>query len=780
MANDTKYGYLISPAPQFLDTNGRPLSGGRLKVYIAGTTTKATTYSDWNLTKNTWPVVLDAMGTCQVIVSSAELYKFVLESAEGEEPLVTRDNVAVAYANVDITGIGSEVVNSDGSVDVTATTDPDTGRTTYDVSVKDTVQDLEGLIEDETDRATAAEKAAKTEIVAGDNITVTKTVGANGQDVYTIDGEAGDNLVEDVRVNGASVVTDKVANIDVPVAGTASPHMDGTASAGASGKYAREDHVHPSDTSREAVANKTTVVLGTSESKYPTDKAVWNFVNSSIATNTAYYISDNGEPFTSVEELEAYSGTVTNNDYAFVTGTDSAGNTYYDRYKATVRDSTVTWALEYRLNNSSFTAAQWAAINSGITAALVAKIHDHANKAVLDGITATDVSNWNNKMPKQTAGNASTPIYLNNGTATACGTLTGRVASSRIYADTTGFYKILSIVRTTDPNKGGVIVPWISRSSTYPFQGELHICTTGSAVTTWGNNSYNLFFSNNDHATRPQFYIAANDTNGIDIYARLMSGYSTFAWAPTATGQDVTYYKQRVDALPEDAVQLTDRVNASLPAWSVGSASTPVYFENGVAKEATDVSGKANEVIAAALNEINARLESVEDRENFGDLVAETVSMQEFPLVGGKSMVLFGSSSPDSAPSYAGQLYLDLTNKNLYFSVGQSSASDWVLAKKKQSAVTLNGSTIKTVTRITQDANGTVGATFEDIQSASTTQKGVVQLSDSTASASSETAATSAAVKQAYDLAASKQEAITWMTDAEALQLWTDAWNAAT
>lgn len=197
MANDTKYGYLISPAPQFLDTNGKPISGGKLKVYIAGTTTKATTYSDWNLTKNTWPIVLDAMGTCQVIVSSANLYKFVLESAEGEEPLITRDNVAVAYANVDITGIGSEVVNSDGSVDVTATTDPDTGRTTYDVSVKDTVQDLEGLIEGETDRATAAEKAAKTEIVAGDNITVTKTVGADGQDVYTITG-----LVEATGVFG--------------------------------------------------------------------------------------------------------------------------------------------------------------------------------------------------------------------------------------------------------------------------------------------------------------------------------------------------------------------------------------------------------------------------------------------------------------------------------------------------------------------------------------------------------------------------------------------------
>lgn len=291
MANNTKYGYLISPAPQFLDTNGKPISGGKLKVYIAGTTTKATTYSDWNLTKNTWPIVLDSMGTCQVIVSSANLYKFVLESAEGEEPLVTRDNVSVSSEQQIIYTTANKVDSSDSTVDVTATTDPDTGIVTYDLSIQkeiDRAGEAEGAlaedIADEIDRAKTAEKAAKTEIVEGDNITVTKTVGADGQDVYTIDGKGEDNLVDDVRVNGTSVVTDKVANIDVPDAGTASPHMDGTASAGASGKFAREDHVHPSDTSREAVANKTTVVLGTSDSKYPTDKAVANFVNSSIAT----------------------------------------------------------------------------------------------------------------------------------------------------------------------------------------------------------------------------------------------------------------------------------------------------------------------------------------------------------------------------------------------------------------------------------------------------------------------------------------------------------------
>lgn len=103
-----------------------------------------------------------------------------------------------------------------------------------------------------------------------------------------------------------------------------------------------------------------------------------NFVNSTVGTNTANYIyktESGGEklPFSSVAELEAYAGTVTNNDYAFVSGIDENGNAYYDRYKANVNDGVVTWAKEYRLNNSSFTAEQWAAIQSGITAEKVAQ-----------------------------------------------------------------------------------------------------------------------------------------------------------------------------------------------------------------------------------------------------------------------------------------------------------------------------------------------------------------------------------------------------------------------
>ena len=124
--------------------------------------------------------------------------------------------------------------------------------------------------------------------------------------------------------------------------------------------------------SQSDIANIKTLIPNTaSASNELADK---NFVNSTVGTNTVNYISNGGEPFTSLAALESYAGTVTNNDYAFVTGVDEAGNIFFDRYKASVIDNTVTWAKEYRLNNSSFTAEQWAAIQSGITAEKLAQL----------------------------------------------------------------------------------------------------------------------------------------------------------------------------------------------------------------------------------------------------------------------------------------------------------------------------------------------------------------------------------------------------------------------
>lgn len=125
-----------------------------------------------------------------------------------------------------------------------------------------------------------------------------------------------------------------------------------------------------------------------------------NFVNSSVATNTANYISDNGQPFQSLEVLEAYEGVLTNNDYAFVVGVDSVGNTTYSRYKYNA--STQQWALEYVLNNSSFTAEQWESISSGITNSLVAKLSAMPTNSELTTILneKVDTTDLNKYVPK--------------------------------------------------------------------------------------------------------------------------------------------------------------------------------------------------------------------------------------------------------------------------------------------------------------------------------------------------------------------------------------------
>lgn len=98
-----------------------------------------------------------------------------------------------------------------------------------------------------------------------------------------------------------------------------------------------------------------------------------NFVNSSISTNTANFLGT----YTSLADIEAIQNP-TNNDYAFLQTTDSAGNNLFDRYKYNADQG--EWLFEYELNNSSFTAEQWATINSGLT-----------SSSVSDAIGALDV-----------------------------------------------------------------------------------------------------------------------------------------------------------------------------------------------------------------------------------------------------------------------------------------------------------------------------------------------------------------------------------------------------
>lgn len=145
-----------------------------------------------------------------------------------------------------------------------------------------------------------------------------------------------------------------------------------------------------------------------------------DFVNSSITTATATYqgsynlVSDLSlTTQASHGQIEDALGTAIsgadNNDYAFVqiptadaTPTEIAS---VERYKF----NGTRWSYEYAINNSGFTAAQWAAVNSGITSGLVAKLgqltgNTYSAQNGLAGLFGIDNNGaWQNIVPSDLA-----------------------------------------------------------------------------------------------------------------------------------------------------------------------------------------------------------------------------------------------------------------------------------------------------------------------------------------------------------------------------------------
>lgn len=102
----------------------------------------------------------------------------------------------------------------------------------------------------------------------------------------------------------SGITAAKVATYDaisVPTASTASPQMDGTASAGSSSNWSRGDHVHPSDTSKQdalSTAQLNAVNSGITAAKVATYDAINVPTNVSAFNNDAGYLTS--APVTSV------------------------------------------------------------------------------------------------------------------------------------------------------------------------------------------------------------------------------------------------------------------------------------------------------------------------------------------------------------------------------------------------------------------------------------------------------------------------------------------------
>lgn len=99
---------------QFFTNNGKPLTGGKLYTYAAGTTTPATTYtSSSGSTPNSNPIVLDSAGRVsgEIWLTAGSAYKFVLKTSD-DVLIGTYDNIAGVN---DITAAFAALAASSGS-----------------------------------------------------------------------------------------------------------------------------------------------------------------------------------------------------------------------------------------------------------------------------------------------------------------------------------------------------------------------------------------------------------------------------------------------------------------------------------------------------------------------------------------------------------------------------------------------------------------------------------------------------------------------------------------
>lgn len=293
---------------------------------------------------------------------------------------------------------------------------------------------ITGTLASQTDLQNALN--AKQDILSsaneGDDISITLVNGVPKINVINIQGD-----ISDIQ-GDISTINDDISDMVSDIGDINSDISDLQSDVGTIQSYIPSN---ASSSNQLAVHSDITTIQGnitsidgrvtTIESKIPTQASTTNqladkeFVNSSIATNTANFIGT----FSNVSSLLAYSGTLTNNDYAFVMNSVITNNgsdwttfsdldnfnkdlvtnfdyawvvngskfdlyrfditaqtwgsratninktdvtlvTAYNRYK--YNGDTSEWIWEYTLNNSSFTASQWAAINSTITSAKVA------------------------------------------------------------------------------------------------------------------------------------------------------------------------------------------------------------------------------------------------------------------------------------------------------------------------------------------------------------------------------------------------------------------------
>ena len=465
-----------------------------------------------------------------------------------------------------------------------------------------------------------------------------------------------------------------------------------------------------------------------------------DFVNSSISTNTANFLGT----YTSLADIEAIQNP-TNNDYAFLQTTDQAGNSVFDRYKYNAEQD--EWLFEYELNNSSFTAEQWATINSGLT-----------SSSISDAINALDVaqSGGNGKYIKaisETDGkiSATEGTIDTSVTSGSANPVTGGAVSTALVG------KKNTQTAKTDPSASGNSTTFIA-TITQNTNGE--ITATKKSV--------------QPASTSQSGIVQLNDTLTSDSDTQALTAKQGKALKTAFDAIDTSNKMDKTDPTGTGSFSLNRKTNTTVGTNSFaegtnGTASGTYSHVEGDGCTASGNYGSHAEGQSCTASGYTTHAEGVGSKATGNYSHAEGV----YSTAGSSNQHVQGKYNVvDSSGTYAdivggGTSY---TRKNieattwtgdkrlkgtLYVNCNDDSTGG-TEAKTKQTAKTdptASGTAISFIDTISQDTNGVITATKKTVRSASTSQSGVVQLSSSVSSTSTTLGATASAVKTAYDQA---------------------------
>ena len=477
---------------------------------------------------------------------------------------------------------------------------------------------------------------------------------------------------------------------------TSNPEMNGTASPGTSTQWAKGDHVHPSDTSKEDVSHKTTTVreTGADDTNYPTEKAVREAINSKVAsaykaagtktvaeltssllvsanegnvynmtdsgTTTADFIEGAGKVIKAgdnvgickvgdVYKFDLLSGFVDLSNYVQKSNTagliKNDGTIDTKNYlETTGNGSDVTATFSAAAERTNITTGEKLSVLFGKIAKWFSDLKalafkDKVADADIDGtISDTHIasaSTWNNKATKVSSATEDHLAALTSG-----GDLKD---SGKKAADFAQSVKIGSGSELKD-SSGNVVIPLAANSS-----------GTGSDGAMSGADKVKL-----DGISENANKVESSQTNGnikIDnaettVYTHPTGGANTSKGDTTnqepGFGSTFKALSAEVDSaghttsLNEHTVKIPDAV--AVPSVNGDGGSSGLMSATDKEKLDELASGEAykdrDEAVAAALNDLNARMKAAEDRAddpNIGSKTADELNVQKL-LIGGKDI----------------------------------------------------------------------------------------------------------------------------------------------